>query len=301
MSKPSGRVYIQILGDTLREFTAANGPFLSAGLAFYALLYCFPLLLLFLTALGYLLEGSELAMRATTGFLQTLFPASEESMIDAVESFTGERHLLGLVTFASLLLFGSLLFRAVRHVLNVVFTVEQPRRFWKGLGADVLAMLGTGGLLALAVGLATLIALLIEAASRLGLGPWLDPGWALLGRALTFLFAAALFFLLFRVGPAKCPGPRSLLAGSIAGAVLLELSKWLFLWFVREAGDYAVLYGALSGLVFFVLWIYYACLVFVLAATFARVLGSAESAAPLSLLELAQNQIRRWGRIRKSG
>ena len=54
--------------------------------------------------------------------------------------------------------------------------------------------------------------------------------------------------------------------------MLLEISKWLFLWFVREAGTYAVLYGALGGLVFFVLWIYYASAVFVLAATFGRVL-----------------------------
>lgn len=277
MTKPFGCSYVQILGDTLRAFTASNGLFLSAGLSFYALLYCFPLLLLFLTALSYVLERSELAMTATTGFLQTLFPASERSLTDAVESFTGERHLLGLVTFGLLLLFGTFLFRAVRYVLNVVFGVEQRRPFLKALGADALAMLGTGGLLALAVGLATLIALLIEIASRLALGPWLDPGWSLLGRGLTFLFAAALFFLLFRVAPAKRPGRRSLLVASLAGAVLLEISKWLFLWFVREAGDYAVLYGALGGLVFFVLWIYYASVVFVLAATFGRALERAVS------------------------
>lgn len=96
----------RIVGDTLREFNASNDPFLSAGLAFYALLCCFPLLLLFVTALGYAVERSEVAMEATKSFVQTLFPASEPGVVGALESFSEHRHVLGLVTFAAFLLFG---------------------------------------------------------------------------------------------------------------------------------------------------------------------------------------------------
>jgi YihY family inner membrane protein len=264
---------MKIVEDTFREFIASNGPFLSAGLAFYALLYCFPLLLLFITALGYVLERSDMAMEATKNFVQMLFPASERSVVDALESFAEHRHFLGLATIVGFLLFGTFLFGAVRHVLNVVFGAGQRRPYLKALGADVLAMLGAGGLLALAVGLATSVALLIDVVSRVpSLRPWLAPGWPLVGRGLAFLFALALFYLLFQIAPAKRLGRKSLLAAAFAGASLLESSKWIFIWYVQGAGDYAVLYGALSGLVFFILWIYYACMIFVLAAAFGRVL-----------------------------
>jgi YihY family inner membrane protein len=236
---------VRVLRDTLREFITINGPFLSAGLSFYALLHCFPLLLLFITVLGYVLERSDLAMEATQGFVQTLFPASERSVADAVERFAEHRNVLSLVTFGAFLLFGSFLFGAARHVLNVVFGVDRRRTFVKGLRADLLAMLGTGGLLAIAVGLAASLALVFDVVSRmLWLRPWLDPGWPLVGRALAFLFAVALFYLLFQVAPAESLGRRSLLAASLAGAVLHEVSKSLFVWYVREAGDFAMFYGA---------------------------------------------------------
>ena len=62
--------------------------------------------------------------------------------------------------------------------------------------------------------------------------------------------------------------------------MLLEISKWLFAWYVRAARDYAVFYGALGGLVFFVLWIYYASMTLVLAATLGAVLeGRSQSAS----------------------
>lgn len=63
-----------------------------------------------------------------------------------------------------------------------------------------------------------------------------------------------------------------LFIASVAGAVLLEISKWLFAWQVSEAKDYAVFYGALGGLVLVVLWIYCASMAFVLGATLGTVL-----------------------------
>jgi membrane protein len=263
----------RILADTVRVFFSLNGAFLSAGLAFYVLLYCFPLLLLFVTALGFLLRESEGAMKGVESLVSRLFPASEEAVIGTLRSFSENRGLLGIVTVASFLLFGTFLFGAARHVLNVVFGGEQRRTFLRGFGADVVAMLGTGGLLAVAVGITSALALAFELASRTFLlRPWMEPGWVALGHVLTFTFAAALLYLLFRVAPAKSLSRPSLVTASLVGAALFELSKWLFGWYVRRAPDFALFYGALGGLVFFVFWIYYAATVFVLAATLGRVL-----------------------------
>lgn len=262
----------RIPAETVRDFFSLNGTFLGAGLAFYVLLYCFPLLLLFVTALGYVLEESESAMSGVENLVSRLFPASEDAVLGALESFTQHRGLLGIVTVVAFLLFGTILFGAVRHVLNVVFGVEQRRTFLRGIGADVVAMFGTGGLLALAGGVTSGFALAIEIASRLSvLRPWIEPGWVVLGHLLTFTFAAMLLYLLFRIAPAKTLSRPSLVTASLTGAVLFEISKWLFAGYVGHARGFAVFYGALGGLVFFVVWIYYASVVFVLAATLGRV------------------------------
>jgi membrane protein len=269
----SGKRLFGVLSDTLKKFFAVNGPFLSAGLAFYVVLYCFPLLLLFVTIVGYVLQGSERAMTGVENLVERLFPATDQAVIATFESFATHRGLLSVVTVGAFFLFGTVLFGAVRHVLNVVFGVEQRRTFLRGFGADIVAMLGTGGLLAFTVGLGSALALAVEIVSRIGAArPWLVPGWAILARIVTFFFAATLFYLLFRIAPAKTLGARSLLDASLAGSILFEISKWLFAWYVSEARDFARFYGALGGLVFFFVWIYYSSLVFVVAASLGSVL-----------------------------
>lgn len=271
----AGRKLLGILSETLRKFFSLNGPFLSAGLAFYIVLYCFPLLLLLVTIVGYVLQGSERAMTGLENLVERLFPSSEHAVIATFESFATHRGLLSVVTVGAFFLFGTVLFGAVRHVLNVVFGVEQRRTFLRGFGADIVAMLGTGGLIAFTVGVGSALALAVEIVSRIGAArPWLEPGWAILARVVTFFFAAALLFLLFRIAPAKSLGARSLLDASLAGSILFEISKWLFAWYVSEARDFARFYGALGGIVFFVVWIYYSSLVFVFSASLGTVLDS---------------------------
>jgi len=252
--------------------------FLSAGLSFYVLLYCFPLLLLFVTALGFTLEESDAALRAVQSFLERLFPTSERAIDQALDSFVAQRGVLGLVTLAGFFVFGTFLFGAVRHVLNSVFDVEQRRSFLRGFGADVVAMLGTGSLLALTVGIGSALAVALDVVARIpAVRPYLQPGWPMLGRSLSFAFAFTLIFLLFRFAPATSLSRKSLVTASFLGAALFEISKTLFAFYVASARQYTVVYGALGGIVFFIIWIYYASSVFVFAATFARVMEEQSS------------------------
>jgi membrane protein len=53
---------------------------------------------------------------------------------------------------------------------------------------------------------------------------------------------------------------------AFTGAALFELSKWTFAWYVDMAGGTTAWYGAVGGLFFFLLWVYYACAVLLLGA-----------------------------------
>lgn len=264
------RFFAAVLWQGIRDFFAVNGLFLSAGLAFYVLVYCFPLLFLFVSAVGYALR-SDRAMSALERLIGQLMPTSGLVGSTSLDTLVHQREILGLVGVVTFLAFGTFLFDAVRHVLNTVFHVTQERPIWKAFGADFLVMLAMGVLL----GLTIVVTSALEIAGEYGaqvrwIGAFFDSGWLLVGRGVGFALAMAMLYLLYRVAPAKTLSSRALMFTAFVGSCLFEVSKILFAWYVSVVGDTAVFYGALSGLIFLVLWIYYASAVFTLAASLGR-------------------------------
>jgi membrane protein len=84
---------------------------------------------------------------------------------------------------------------------------------------------------------------------------------------LGFLFTVSLFYVFYRFCPARGLKGTALWAACLVGAILFEVSKWAFAWYISFAGTYALFYGTLSGFLFFLLWLYYASLVFILSST----------------------------------
>ena len=265
------RRVLDIVLDAVKGFVDCSGMFLSAGLAFYTLLYCFPLLLLFVSLLGYVLDDSSAALGQVQRIIGSVVPGSERIVADTIEGFVAKRGLLGFLAASGFMLFGTFLFGSIRYVLNEVFEVVDRRSILRGVGADVRAMLGTGGLLALTVGLGSLLVVMFQLASKFPVVVrWLGPGWDVPSRPLSLFFTGTLLYLLYRVAPAKTLGTRGLIAASASGVCLFELSKWAFGFYIETARDYTFFYGALGGLVFFVLWIYYASSVFIFSAFLGR-------------------------------
>jgi len=90
--------------------------------------------------------------------------------------------------------------------------------------------------------------------------------WTAPGFILGLRFTISLFFVLFRFCPSTRIGNKSLWICSITGTILFEISKFIFAWYMTLATNYTLLFGTLSGALFFILWIYYSCLVFVISA-----------------------------------
>jgi membrane protein len=267
------RLFWHVVTEVTRKFYATNGAFLASGLAFDLLLYCVPLSLLLVSALGYTVYGSDRALAEVQTVLQQLLPRSHQAFTENLSVVAANRGLLGLVGFVLLFILSSTTFGSARIVLNTVFEVRQPRSFWKGKAGDFLIMLVASGLLILTVGLGSVLALLRSVGERLPfLGPLMQPGWVLASALLTFALTVALFYVLYRFSPARTIGRRALAFASLTGAGLFELSKWVFPWVVMIMQAGTGLISALGGLLIFLVWLYYASVVFVLSATLGRVL-----------------------------
>src|SRR5712692_9993364 len=176
--------------------------------------------------------------------------------------------LLGLLGGSLFFLASSLTFGSVRGVLDTVFKVREPSRFFRGKAANVLVMLLASGLLTLMIGVTSLLTLADSWLERFPrLEAIIGPGWAFAGDTLGFLFTLALFYLLYRFCPSKTLQRPALAVATFTGAALFELSKWVFAWYVDMAETTtAAWYGTVGGLFFFLMWVYYACAVLIVGA-----------------------------------
>src|SRR5881397_3791316 len=66
--------------------------------------------------------------------------------------------------------------------------------------------------------------------------------------------------------PSQTLSRSGLLAASGTATCLFQISRWAFGLYLQYAHTTTAIYGALSALVFFFLWLYYACTIFIISA-----------------------------------
>jgi membrane protein len=254
----------RILKRASIKFFDDNGPLLASGLAFDLLLFCIPFSFLVVSALGYAIGSSDRALEMLQGPLQELLPLDHAAFTANLAMALDNRGLLGVLGFSLFFLTSSATFGSVRTVLNTVFQVQTPVSFLKAKATDFLIIFVASGLLFLMISLTSLLSL---AKGILHRWPFMEraiePGWAFSSDVLGFLFALALFYLLYRFCPSQRLRRPATLVAAFTGAALFELSKWVFAWYVSVSHYSVALYGAVGGLFFFLMWIYYASAVLI--------------------------------------
>ena len=100
------------------------------------------------------------------------------------------------------------------------------------------------------------------------------PGFGLGGLPLSLTLSTAMFFLAYRYLPHRRIGIGPALAGAILASLLWEIAKQLFRLYIQEVSLYNQIYGPLTVLVAFVMFVYYSAIVFVLSGAFVAALDA---------------------------
>ena len=254
----------------VKKFLQVNGLFLASGLAFDIILCCIPFFFVIIAVMGYILSSSTSAVEGVQAVLQRFLPQSHELFAQSLPGIVAKRKLYSLVGLGFFAFSSSVAFGSVRAVLDTIFGVKRPMNFFIGKGVDLLLMLAVSGLFLLVVGLESTLAVLRGMSREFPVvGQWLAPGWELLSHLIGFGLTWTLLYLIFRFCPSQRLARRPILVGCLIGTVLLEFSKWFFVWYVARIKLYAILSGALGGIFFFLLWAYYASMAFIISAVIA--------------------------------
>jgi membrane protein len=257
----------RLFSRTVSKFIRDHGSFLAAGLAFNLLLYTVPFLLLVISALAFTLGSSDRALLDVQQSAKQLLPEANEAVVNTLSRIIDNRNLLGLVAVPLFLVLSSVLFGAIRLVLNLVFKAPENPSYIKQKVSDLILIIVVACLVILSVGAGSLLAILQAFGESVPvIGNFLKPGWIVVTHALVFFFTAALFYTLYRFSPDETISHRALVVSALTGAGLFSLSKWAFSGYVVLAKASTLIYGALAAIVFYNLWLYYTSVVFIIGA-----------------------------------
>jgi len=277
------------IGWTLRDYAKRvwdnsgedNIFFLAGGIAFNILLAAVPFVLLFASALGYLLNHSADVSSAEITVMVDRFlppgPAGAQSpmgqiLIDIIKS----RQALGIYSVIGFIWFSTRLFGSLRSVLAQIFDIDADRGIIAGKIFDVQITVVSSLLL---VAYTALNAYLALATTRglvfLGdLGLRQDVMGTLeynVGQFVAFLFIALMFFALYRFLPMRRVRWQTALIASLFTSFMLELAKRGFGAYVQSFNPGSLYTGTLAALIIVVVWVYYAAMIFILGGEVAQV------------------------------
>jgi membrane protein len=262
---------LRLLLQASEKFSSDHGFLLSAGIAFTLLICAIPLTLLLLALLGtYLFSDREILFHIRE-YLKNAFPTLDPRIMANISTIIEDRQIVGILGLAGLAWTSTWVFSSLRAALNVVFRVEKGRGIFRGKAVDFLLVLLAGVLFLMSMVLTSAVAVFQSYASYFPL----DLGIVyqlILKYLIPFLATLALFFLVYQIAPNRKIPFRAALKATFFTSVMWEAAKQLFGWYILHLGRFSAVYGSLSTLAVFFLWIYYSAAIFLFGAEIAVLL-----------------------------
>lgn len=233
-----------------------NIPFLASGLTFDALLWVLPLLVVALSAFGYVLGGAEAPRELARVIVGEFLPEGGADgpfrrVAAGLEELVEQRGRLTVYGGPFFVWFSWRLFGSVRAALNDVFDTEETRPWFAGKAVD-LALGVTAAVLILANTLITVIVLRGAWAGRFTAG------------LLAYLAVTLLFYIVYTVAPSRKMRWDTALVAALFASLGFEVAKRLYGIYVVRFVTFDRLLSDTNAiaLLLFVLWMYLTAVVF---------------------------------------
>jgi membrane protein len=254
--------------------------FMGGAISFNVLVAFIPLVLFAVGVSGMVLSARFLdPATVVVGFLQQTVPAMQgdvnlaDDVRDEISGVLDQGANLTLLGAALLVWFSTRLVGTLRTVLKEIFDISQTRNLVAGKIYDIQVVLVGGLLFLLNLWLTTgVVAARDYGVDLLGLeGAALSLIQSWSAHLLAFLSIWLLFLGIYRFLPARRIPLKAALIAATFTAVVHEILKGGFGWYVTSVANYRSAYGNLISLAVLFFWIYYEALGFILGGEVAQV------------------------------
>lgn len=260
-----------VLKRTFKEFKEDNLTDWAAALTYYSVLAIFPAMIVLVSVLG--LVG-ESATQPLIDNLGTVAPGpAKEIFTSAIENLQGDQGAAGVLFVVGLL--GALwsasgYVAAFMRASNSIYDIEEGRPIWKTLPVRVALTLVLLFLLAISTIAVVLTGGIAEKVGDLvGLGSTAVTAWNIAKWPVLLVVVSFMFALLYWAAPnVKHPGFRWISPGGLLAVIAWLIASGAFALYVSNFSSYNKTYGALGGVIVFLVWLWISNIVILLGAEF---------------------------------
>jgi len=258
---------VQLVVRTVQELGADDASHMAAGISYYGIFSLFPLLLGLIALLGMFLPSERVQEELFDFFRQNL-PGSIDLLERNIEDVIHLRGALGILSLVGLFWAGSTVFGAVSRAVNRAWDVHQDRPFVKRKLRDLAMAMGIGLLFLLSLG-GTAVFTILSRVDVTVLGAAVNFG----GRFVAFFFSFAIFLSIYKFLPNTKTFWRYVWPGALLAAILFEIAKGLFVFYLSHFADYESVYGSVGSVIVLLFWIYISAFILILGAEFSSEYG----------------------------
>jgi membrane protein len=253
------RSWFGVLKRTVRDFSRDNLTDWAAALTYYGILAIFPALLAVVSVLG--LVGHSATQPLIDNLGKVAPGAARQIFTNAIHNLQhsqGAAGVLFVVGLAGALWSASGYVAAFMRASNAIYGVEEGRPLWKTIPTRVLVTLALLLMLALAAIGVTLTGGLAKQVGRLvGIGHTAVTVWDVAKWPVIALVVTTMLALLYWAAP----NVRHSRFRWVSPGSLLALAVWLaasagFAIYVANFSSYNKTYGALGGVIVFLVWLW---------------------------------------------
>ncbi len=264
-----GGGWLAALKRTLKEFKVDNLSDWAAALTYYGVLSIFPGLLVLVSLIG--LAGPDTVKSLTDNLSQAAPGPVRDIITNAVQTLQQSQNstagLLALVGLATALWSASGYIAAFMRASNAIYDVPEGRPIWKTLPIRIGVTVVLAVLLTLTALAVVLTGGLADRIGRmLGIGHAAVTVWDIAKWPILLVIVSIMFALLYWASPNAKQGFRWVTPGGLLAVGVWVIASAAFAFYAANFGSYNKTYGALAGVIIFLVWLWISNIAILLGA-----------------------------------
>jgi len=267
----TARSWGDVFKRTVTEFRRDNLTDLAAALTYYGVLAIFPAIIALVSILGLIGQSATQPLIENLGKVAP--GPAKEIFTSAIQNLNKSQGAAGIIFIAGLagaLWSASGYVAAFMRASNAIYDVEEGRPIWKTLPLRVSVTVVTVVLLAIsAVAVVLTGGLAKQVGNLVGVGSSAVQAWDIAKWPVLVVLVGFMLAILYWAAPnVRHPGFRWISPGSILAVAVWLIASGAFALYVANFSSYNKTYGALAGIIVFLVWLWISNIAILLGAEF---------------------------------
>lgn len=189
-------------------------------------------------------------------------PSNSKYILDFLEQFLNNADQLGIIGFVYVIFAVTLFFKTYDYIVNDIFETKK-RNFWSAIKIYFIFLL----IISISVSISIYVSFFIEENIQSNF---------LVDSLMPFAITWGIFFISYQLSPNTKVALKASISSSFIASFVWFLSKKGFILYAYYNQAYTTIYGSISIILFFFLWIYISWAIFLHGMRFCYLLDKGE-------------------------